>query len=343
MKVKVKLPNGKYIEESSSKTSVVLGRSNKADIVIPDESLSRSHCLLEYNHGDFFITDLGSSNGIFLDGKKLIPDTRTPFTTFQELIVGQLEVTVSDDDHGVVFKETPVVKNLKADESTKQVKSSASENPKKFQREKKKSSNATIVISFVAMAIITVAFIYHTKEREVAKNLPVGMEKNIPAELKVAPDENLSFETYKEKDALKSCDQEEAFCKELQISEENGEGIFADGAEYIVFMRASEDVFKGPFEILKEAEDGADVVSLYKLLKSGLFQKFINKETSQVQLVLKDADFKLFKVYRFHTKYFAKGGPEKSRLLTELEVSLSTGNAQGFWLEAQPLLQKKSL
>ena len=45
-------------------TPVILGRSDKvADIVIPDDSVSKRHCLFEMKSGGMTLTDCGSTNG----------------------------------------------------------------------------------------------------------------------------------------------------------------------------------------------------------------------------------------------------------------------------------------
>jgi len=47
----------------------VLGRQESSDIVLPDESISRSHARIFHQDGKFFIEDLGSTNGTFVNGK----------------------------------------------------------------------------------------------------------------------------------------------------------------------------------------------------------------------------------------------------------------------------------
>jgi|GEM_PF-6394458 len=51
---------------------VIIGRSSEADIMILDPSVSSTHCLLFYKGGRFFIKDLGSKNGTFVNGEPVI-------------------------------------------------------------------------------------------------------------------------------------------------------------------------------------------------------------------------------------------------------------------------------
>ena len=50
---------------------VVLGREEDADIVIDDQRVSRKHCKIALTDGRYVLTDLGSSNGTFINGQKV--------------------------------------------------------------------------------------------------------------------------------------------------------------------------------------------------------------------------------------------------------------------------------
>jgi pSer/pThr/pTyr-binding forkhead associated (FHA) protein len=49
----------------------VLGRSSSANIVLEEESVSKKHARLTYAEDGFRIEDLGSSNGTFINGKRV--------------------------------------------------------------------------------------------------------------------------------------------------------------------------------------------------------------------------------------------------------------------------------
>jgi pSer/pThr/pTyr-binding forkhead associated (FHA) protein len=97
MKITVKMPSDKLVEKFSEKEQVSFGRSQKCDIIIAEEALSRQHCLIELHQGEFFITDLNSSNGVYIDGNRIPSQTRTPYATFQALNIGPLECQLSDE------------------------------------------------------------------------------------------------------------------------------------------------------------------------------------------------------------------------------------------------------
>ena len=56
-----------------NKTQFVLGKSqNQADFCITDnQTVSRRHAVLFENHGSWYVDDLNSLNGTFLNGRKI--------------------------------------------------------------------------------------------------------------------------------------------------------------------------------------------------------------------------------------------------------------------------------
>ncbi|HET9393526.1 MAG TPA: FHA domain-containing protein [Candidatus Rubrimentiphilum sp.] len=49
----------------------VIGRSSDADVALGDPEVSRRHATLQAARGVLYLTDLGSRNGTYLNGKKL--------------------------------------------------------------------------------------------------------------------------------------------------------------------------------------------------------------------------------------------------------------------------------
>ncbi|MFP5385654.1 MAG: FHA domain-containing protein [Bacteriovoracia bacterium] len=96
MRLSVQIEFDKTLDLKTTKMSVVVGRSTKSDLVIPHESISRSHCRIEFVKGIFKITDLGSSNGTYVDGNQLKPEVPTPFLTTSQLMIGKLDCELSE-------------------------------------------------------------------------------------------------------------------------------------------------------------------------------------------------------------------------------------------------------
>jgi pSer/pThr/pTyr-binding forkhead associated (FHA) protein len=55
-----------------------IGKGSQNEIVIPDDSVSTIHAQLEFGEGGWRLTDLGSTNGTYVEGVRLAPDVPTP-------------------------------------------------------------------------------------------------------------------------------------------------------------------------------------------------------------------------------------------------------------------------
>ena len=89
--------------------AMTLGRALDNDLSYPDEgSLSRNHLILEREGGRWFVTDLGSTNGTFVNGKRVTK--RHAFGAGDRLVAGPLTITGVDAqgelDATVVFVNT---------------------------------------------------------------------------------------------------------------------------------------------------------------------------------------------------------------------------------------------
>jgi hypothetical protein len=63
----------------------VVGRSNRCDYVIADPNVSRRHFELQLKGGDWYLNDLGSTNGVIVNGKRVTSSRLAPG---DEIVVG---------------------------------------------------------------------------------------------------------------------------------------------------------------------------------------------------------------------------------------------------------------
>ncbi len=91
MKITLRLITGEMFEHSLEETSFTVGRSNRCAIVIPHEGVSRQHIQIDVINGDLFVTDLGSTNGVQIDGEKIPANEKVMFQTFRELSFGAVQ------------------------------------------------------------------------------------------------------------------------------------------------------------------------------------------------------------------------------------------------------------
>jgi hypothetical protein len=54
--------------------SVVVGRSRLCACVVGDPSVSRRHAVIRHEHGSWWLRDLGSMNGTYVNGARIVDD-----------------------------------------------------------------------------------------------------------------------------------------------------------------------------------------------------------------------------------------------------------------------------
>jgi len=69
---KLRLLNGAQVgQEFVAGSQIRLGREPDNEVVLLDPKVSRHHALLQQQGETFLLTDLGSSNGVFVNGKRI--------------------------------------------------------------------------------------------------------------------------------------------------------------------------------------------------------------------------------------------------------------------------------
>lgn len=67
----IKIEAGKESIRHFTQTEIVLGRDANCDLSVMDEALSAHHARITYHHGQWWLEDLNSTNGTFLNQEKL--------------------------------------------------------------------------------------------------------------------------------------------------------------------------------------------------------------------------------------------------------------------------------
>ena len=70
---------------------LVIGRGRGADVVLAEPTISRVHAAIGFEEGRFFVQDLGSTNGTFVNGRR---EVRADLGDGDELQMGKLLLRV---------------------------------------------------------------------------------------------------------------------------------------------------------------------------------------------------------------------------------------------------------
>jgi pSer/pThr/pTyr-binding forkhead associated (FHA) protein len=99
--------NGIVFTIEEKKTLV--GRSPHSQIIIPMPEVSRRHCEITEDDQGFWIEDIGSRNGTFVNGIRI--DTRTKIKEGDRIGIAGLKVLFSESKEPVTFFDTTPQKN----------------------------------------------------------------------------------------------------------------------------------------------------------------------------------------------------------------------------------------
>ena len=67
----IQMDQGMESKRQFSQPQIMIGRDTKCDISMMDEALSAHHARLSHHHGQWWLEDLNSTNGTFLNREKL--------------------------------------------------------------------------------------------------------------------------------------------------------------------------------------------------------------------------------------------------------------------------------
>lgn len=86
---------------------LVLGRAQECDISIPADEISRYHASLEWVGNEWHITDLGSTNGTYLNGRPLAPEIAVIWPPDQAVQMGPYSLRLLAGDRPLVIPPPP--------------------------------------------------------------------------------------------------------------------------------------------------------------------------------------------------------------------------------------------
>jgi len=87
----------------------VLGRQHDSNVCLPGKAVSRHHAQVLRRNGDYFIEDLGSSNGTYLNGKRLVPNSPASFYDEDRLQIGLFIFTLKSE------RPTPTIDSVESE------------------------------------------------------------------------------------------------------------------------------------------------------------------------------------------------------------------------------------
>jgi pSer/pThr/pTyr-binding forkhead associated (FHA) protein len=77
---------------------LTIGRGQQCSITLHDQEMSSLHAEFKVKHGEAQVTDLGSTNGTFVNGVQIAPNVMTPLKNNDEIRLGMTHLVYKDPD-----------------------------------------------------------------------------------------------------------------------------------------------------------------------------------------------------------------------------------------------------
>ena len=342
MKISVKPQNGKIEEKVINLKTVTIGRSRSCDFPIDDESLSRRHSQIDIEEGQFFITDLGSANGVYIDGNRIPPLTKTKIASFQIIYMGPLEFQFFDTDEAPSFtsqegKTNPMMRRQDEPTISQATRRIDRKTLSKLSSKKSNTSNDKASLGLYLSAALLVAVIFgfykNFSDRETqTENVTASIETSpdavvstqAPVKIIPASEEFLEKTIYLQRGEARSCESFENLCQELLLKK--NDGIVKVQDELFIYVDPTQYLDQKGFSSVQDKPLVKDAAAIYQVLRNPVVD-LLGKEISQIHLILLDESGEISKVYRFHPNSLKEA---KIDIITTIGTGVSTGNFEGF-------------
>ncbi len=79
---------------------IILGRDPGSDVPLLDDTVSARHARMTYHHGQWWLEDLASTNGTFLNNTPI--SMQTVITSGDEISCGSVSLTISLSENVII-------------------------------------------------------------------------------------------------------------------------------------------------------------------------------------------------------------------------------------------------
>jgi putative nucleotidyltransferase with HDIG domain len=96
---------GRFVALEPANLPLTIGRDAENSIVLDHTAISRFHCRITSENGQYFVHDLGSTNGTYLNGRRI---SREPLSPGDELIIANIGI-LAEASHSTIHDTRPPI------------------------------------------------------------------------------------------------------------------------------------------------------------------------------------------------------------------------------------------
>ncbi len=136
LKLTLSSPTKAFEFTANQEGPVKLGRSLKCQFSVPLDDLSREHCSLELKGEEIYLTDLGSSNGVWVNRVRLEPHKPCLVTTESTIVLASiyyLKVQRVEFNTRSAIKNEEIIRDSKKGDSSRTIVNPVETNTVSFQ------------------------------------------------------------------------------------------------------------------------------------------------------------------------------------------------------------------
>jgi pSer/pThr/pTyr-binding forkhead associated (FHA) protein len=225
----------------------VIGRSSKSDFQIDLECFSRNHFEIEWVEKEFFVKDLNSTNGIYINGERLPTGVRIPFKNFFPIeIGGKVSIAVFSDDSETDNHSQASTVSRGSKVSTDQTQTrtrSVLPRPKAAPAKKSdQSPNSSNVFKVLGLLAVLGGFgYYYYTDNEAQENLQATGQIQVEATNTSSPTIQVSSDELSGLLKSNSCMEFGSLCTDLGLKYAN-EKIVTTIDKIVIFVNSQEQI-----------------------------------------------------------------------------------------------------
>lgn len=184
MIVVLKLAGGQVKEFELQTQVFTIGRSARCTISLGHESLSREHCKVEVtDDGELIITDLNSTNGVYIGSQRIAPNTPTSYSSYLPITIGPIEglsinfkepIAAPSSGLGSMRRSDGPSQATRTKVSRQQSEDLGQRSKKSGQAEGQKSLVKNTIIILLIMGLLMVSYIYLVDSNKDELELPLS-------------------------------------------------------------------------------------------------------------------------------------------------------------------------